>query len=72
MKTRYYKVTEKELQALIYTADTVEAIGTDDELVAEAEAAKRAIYAICNRNRVTPDNYQSKRKTLKFECLTLV
>ncbi len=50
--TKYYKVTEKELFALIATADTVEAIkGCGDEgKEYEANAAQKAIKAIGKRH----------------------
>ncbi len=52
--TKYYKVTEKELFALIAVADTVDAIkGCGDEgIEEEANASKKAIKAIGKRHGV--------------------
>ncbi len=52
--TKYYKVTEKELLALIAVADTVNAIkGCGDEgIEKEANDAKKAIKAIGNRHGI--------------------
>lgn len=52
--TKYYRVTEKELLALIATADTVDALkgSGDDDLDSEARAAQKAIKAIGKRNGV--------------------
>lgn len=48
--TKYFKVTEKELKALIATADSCEAMAGD--LDDEAKQAKKAIKAIGKRHGV--------------------
>ncbi|CDT76654.1 hypothetical protein [Vibrio crassostreae] len=48
--TKYFKVTEKELEALIATADSCEAMAGD--LDDEAKRAKKAIKAIGKRHGV--------------------
>jgi len=48
--TKYYKVTEKELMALIATADSCEAISGD--LDDEAKRAQKAIKSIEKRHGV--------------------
>lgn len=49
-KTKYYRVTEKELFALIATADSCEAMSGD--LDDEAKRAMKAIKAIGERHGV--------------------
>ena len=48
MATRYLKITVKELEALIETADSCEAMGHG--LIDEAEAAVKAYKAVLKRN----------------------
>lgn len=54
MATKYYKVTEKELMALITTVDTCMAmVGCgDDGLEREAKASRKAITDIGKRHGV--------------------
>ncbi|ATC60254.1 hypothetical protein [Vibrio anguillarum] len=48
--TKYFKVTEKELMALIATADSCDSMGGD--LDDEAKRAQKAIKSIGNRHGV--------------------
>lgn len=49
--TRYLKITIKELEALIKTADSCQAMG--GELYEEANAAVKAYKAVLKRNGLT-------------------
>ena len=48
----YLKITVKELQALIETADSCHAMGGDDGLVKEAKDAVKAYKAVLKRNNL--------------------
>jgi hypothetical protein len=49
--TKYYRITEKELFSLIECKETCLAMG--GELQKEADAADKAVKAICKRNNMT-------------------
>jgi hypothetical protein len=52
-ETKYFKVTEKELMALIATADSCYAmIGIDEHFETEAKQSQKAIEAIGKRHGV--------------------
>ena len=54
----YLKITVKELEALMETADSCYSMGGDDGLIKEANDAVKAYKAILKRNNlhVTPRN----------------
>jgi hypothetical protein len=48
----YLKITVKELQALIATADSCEAMANDEDLGREAKLAVKAYRAVLKRNKL--------------------
>jgi hypothetical protein len=55
---KYLKITAKELQALVETADSCHAMGGDEGLVKEANNAVKAYKAVLKRNNL----YITERK----------
>lgn len=56
MKPRYLQITVKELEALIETADSCQAMGHD--LMDEAAAAVKAYKAVLKRNKLVLEKRQ--------------
>lgn len=54
----YLKITVKELQALIETAETCKAVGGDEFLAKEAEDATKAYKAVLKRNGLQLESSQ--------------
>lgn len=63
-KTTYYKITERELLALIATVDTCKAMvgGGDEDFEYESIKSQKAIAAICKRNNIEIECDYSKQK----------
>lgn len=69
MATTYYQITEKELLALLATADSCYSMAGsgDEDFSREAEDAQKALKAIQKRNGIViENNYAEVARSIKI------